>query len=631
MASDPTAASGREAPASPASPRPAGRKSPAPSPRAPRRIVAVWLPWWPTERLAARGRTPNDRTGSSDAHPAPDNARKSGAHQTRPSESPPFVTVGESRNRLVIEACNPPAVRAGLKPGMALADGRAIVPDVLVRPADPQADALALERLARWATRFTPRVMPDGAGAILLDIAGCTRLFGGEEALLASLRATLRDFRLTARLAVADTAGAAWALARFGPDDPGVAPAGAGPSGIGRALARLPVAALRLDPDTARELASFGLDRIGRLSAMAPAQLTRRFGPQPVRRLEQALGLADEPITPLCPLPRRTAHRAFADPISTVADIRRAVDGLLDDLCQALHRSGEGARRLHLVCHRVDGRRPSVTVGTSRPLRRRELLLALFDEKLEQIRPGFGIDEVVLAAEVVEGLSEMQTDWLGDAGGGRRAESEEALADLFDRMGNRLGFGRIERPAPRQSWLPERATRRGRTLRMPQAVADGHDHVGAGASGAGGHRRPRPSRHGPHDHASEAGAAPGSQSAAPSGWPPRRRPLRLLSPPEPVQAVALEPDGAPLAFRRRGRLHRLRAAEGPERLECEWWREEAPLRDYYLVEDEEGGRYWLYRTGCRPTAPRSPQPLCSTSEQSEADRPTPRWFLHGIF
>ena len=521
MTSDSAAASGREAPT--------------------RRIVAAWLPWWPTERLG---------------------------RELPEALSHPFVTVGESRNRLIIEACSPIAVRAGLGTGMTLADGRAIVPDVVVRPADPAAAALALERLARWAGRFTPRVMPDGTDAILLDIAGCTRLFGGEEALTASLRSALCDFGLTARLAVADTPGAAWALARHGPEDPGVVPAGAGPSGIGRALEQLPVAALRLAAETAGELASFGLDRIGRLAAMAPAQLTRRFGPEPVRRLEQALGLAADPIASLSPLPRRTAHRAFADPISTVADIRAAVDGLLDDLCLALHRAGEGARRLHLVCRRVDGAHSAVTVGTSRPLRRKRPLGVLFEEKLEQLRPGFGIDEIVLSAEVVETLSETQTDWLGKVAGERHAEDEEMLADLLDRLGNRLGFGRIERPAPRQSWMPERAVGRGRILRTdaPRGL----------------------------------------------GWPPgRRRPLRLLSPPESIEAVTAVADGPPLAFRRRGRLHRLRTAEGPERLECEWWREEAPSRDYYLAEDEAGGRYWLYR--------------------EEGRKAASRWFLHGLF
>ena len=508
-----------------------------------RRILATWLPWWPSERLARH----------------------------RPeTRSRPFVTVSESNGRLIIDAPNPRATRAGLTPGMPLADARAVVPGVIVRPADPTADALALERLARWADRFTPRVMPDGTDTLFLDIAGCTRLFGGEQALIASLRSALEGFGLTVRLALADTPGAAWALTRYGTENPAVVPSGAGSDGLKRALAQLPVAALRLSADVAEALVSFGLDRICTLFSIEPVELIRRFGTEPVRRLEQALGQSDEPIVPLRPLPPREAHRAFAEPISTAADIRAAVDGLLDDLCLALSRSGEGARRLHLVCHRVEGDRRTLTVGTSRPLRRKEPLMGLFAEKLDQVEPGFGIDEIVLAADAVETIDELQTDWSGEAAGGYRAADEEELADLLDRLGNRFGFGRIGRPIPRQSWLPERA-----------AVREGL--LGNGSA---------------------------AHPTAAANWPQdRRRPLRLLSPPEPVEAVNLETGGSPCGFRYQGRFHQLHAVEGPERLECEWWREDGPGRDYYLAEDEAGCRYWLYREGDT----------------------LPRWFLHGVF
>ena len=533
---------------------------PPPVPRIPRRIIALRLPWWPTQRLVRR--RPKARTH-------------------------PFVTTGESQNRLVITAANPPAVRAGLTPGMPLADARAIVPGVVVRPSDPAADALALERLARWADRFTPRVMPDGVDTIFLDIAGCARLFDGEEALMASLRAALEDFGLTVRMALADTPGAAWALAHYGTEDPAAVPSGAGPSGLMNALAELPVAALRVSADVAAGLESFGLDRIRTLSVIESVKLIRRFGVEPVRRLHQALGRVDEPIVPLRPLPPREAHRTFAEPISTPSDIHAAVDGLLDDLCLELSRSGEGARRLHLVCHRVDGDRRSLTIGTSRPLRRKKPLMGLFAEKLERVEPGYGIDEITLATDVVETIDEVQGR-MATLPARHRAADEEELADLLDRLGNRFGFARIGRPVPQQSWLPERAAYR------------------------------------------ESGAQP----APTADWPEdRRRPLRLLSPPETVEVVRPGAgDPSPAApgemprpagsgdlchelrgFRRQGRFHQLRSAEGPERLECEWWREDAPSRDYYLVEDEAGGRYWLFREGGGGSGVAS------------------RWFMHGLF
>lgn len=535
-------------------------------PRLARRILAAWLPWWSTERLA---------------------------RQRPEARSHPFVTVAESRNRLTIDAANLLATRAGLTPGMSLADARAVVPDVVVRPADPTGDALALEHLARWADRFTPRVMPDARDTIFFDIAGCTRLFGGEEALTASLRAALENFGLTVRLALADTPGAAWALAHYGDDDPAVVTTGTGLSGLNDALARLPVAALRLSTDVVDALVSFGLDKISALSVLEPIELIRRFGMEPVKRLQQALGQVDEPLSPLRPPPPREAQRAFAEPISRASDIRAALDGLLDDLCLSLSRAGEGARRLQLVCHRADGDRRTLTIGTSRPLRRKKPLMGLFAEKLDRVEPGFGIDEIVLATDVVETIDELQTDWSGEAAEGRHAAGEEELADLLDRLGNRFGFGRIGRPVPRQSWLPERAA-----PHRPPLAGSGIRH---GISPAAG----RP--------------------AVATDWPvDRLRPLRLLSPPEPIEVVTLESGAALPGFRRQGRLHRLRAVEGPERLECEWWREEAPRRDYYLVEDEMGCRYWLFREGACDSA--------GTGDPGHGQpEAAPRWFLHGFF
>ena len=510
----------------------------------PRRIVAAWFPWWPVERLARR--CPEARTR-------------------------PFATIGEQRGRLVIEAVNPRAAGAGLAPGMPLADGRAIVPDVIAHPADPAADAHALKRLARWADGFTPRVMPAGADGLFLEVGGCTHLHGGEEALMAALAAGLGGLGLTSRLALAGTPGAAWALARHGEESGAIVPRFAGPDEVKEALAGLPVAALRLDADVVEALVSFGLDRVGALYPFDPGALAKRFGPAPRRRLEQALGFVEEPVISLPPPLPREARRAFAEPISTMEAIHAAVEALLEELCRNLSRAGEGVRRMRLVCHRGDGARSVLVAGTSRPLRRPRLLMNLFAGKLERIDPGFGIEEMVLSAEVVEVVEEEQEDWFAQAGAGGREE----LAALLDRLGNRFGFGSVACPVPRQSWLPERAVE----LREPLAA---------------------PRRLG-------------------QGWPEGRcRPLRLLSPPERVEAVAresggMEFTGAPVLFRWRGRRHRLRVAEGPERLECEWWLEDAPSRDYYLAEDEEGRRYWLF---------------CERSRDPAA---LPRWFLHGFF
>ena len=240
--------------------------------------------------------------------------------------------------------------------------------------------------------------------------------------------------------------------------------------------------------------------------------------------------------------------------------------------------------------------------------------MGLFAEKLEQVEPGFGIDEITLATDVVETIDEVQGEWGGGGAvryraadeadrvamptAGYRAADEEELADLLDRLGNRFGFGRIGRPMPRQSWLPERAAHRESPL--------------SGGNGSAGHARQK--RNGGSGSSLSHGLSPGVLPASAVDWPVERlRPLRLISPLEAVEVVTAEPGGPLLSFRRQGRSHQLLAVEGPERLECEWWREDAPRRDYYLVEDETGCRYWLFRVG------------------GGGSGEVPRWFLHGVF
>ncbi len=578
-----------------------------------RRILAVWLPWWPAERLAGRRPEVRDR---------------------------PFVAVSDVRGRQVVAAANRWAAQAGLAPGMPLADARAVLPEVVVRLADPGGDACALESLARWAFRFTPRVALGKPDVIFLDVGGCAHLFGGERELAAAVRARLKGFGLTSRAGLAEAPGAAWALARCGEESLGVMPAGAGLAERKKALGGLPVAALRLDDGVADALASFGLNRIRALFDMEPASLAERFGPELPRRLAQALGSIAEPLEPLRPLPPREARRTFAKPVSRAGDVRAAVDELLGELCRTMRKAGEGARRIRLVCHRVDGEPQAVEIGTSRPLRRREPLMRLFAEKLEQVAPGFGVDEMALTAEATEAVVEEQIRWTtmdvpgagcddatppfaternataelfgtrrGRVQDGRRRESAEEdarqLAALVDRLGNRFGFDRIARPVPRRSWMPERAVRLCAFDHGETAAAELRNRAAHGTAAA---RRPFPHR---------------SAVRPPAvGWPAGRpRPVRLISPPEAVQVAMLRDGAPPVSFRRRGGLRWLRSAEGPERLEGEWWREDAPARDYYAVEAEDGRRYWLYRE----------LPLPDGREASGRRAAASRWFLHGVF
>lgn len=500
-----------------------------------KRFLCVWFPWFMTERLVRK---------------EPELAKRA------------LGAIEEQRGRLVVAAANQRALRAGLRPGMVLADARAIEPTLQTRFVNRAADRAALVRLAGWATRYTPWAALAEQDSLFLDLSGCSHLFGGEEALAEDLTTRLEGFGLTCAVGLADTPGAAWAVAHQSGEKITILPPFGALTDAMDALKDISISGLRLASDDLDGLASFGLRKIGGLYPLARRTLTERFGPAPVLRLDQALGVVDEPISPFAPVAPHEGRAALAEPVSTREAIEAVLHGLLDGLCQTLNRSGEGARALTLSCHRVDGTVSRIRIGTSRPSRWPQPLFRLFAERLDGVDPGFGIEVMVLSATQVEPLKAIQGNW--HVKGGAKA----GLADLVDRLGNRFGFGRITRPQPRQSWLPERAIDDG----LPFAELAGEE------------------------------------------WPSgRERPLRLLAWPEEVEAVAPVPDDPPMLFRRRGRSYRVRAADGPERLEGEWWLKDEAPRDYYQVEDEAGRRYWLYRQG-----------LYEPGSQ-------PKWFLHGVF
>ncbi len=493
------------------------------------------------------------------------------------------------------------AVTGGIVPGLALADARTRLPDLRVVAAAPEDDRRALAALADGCGRYTPWTALDsgGLGAALgadyglwLDITGCAHLFGGEAALLEALLRRLAGFGFAARAAVAETPGAAWAMARYG--------GGTGcivvPPGGGRAaLAALPPAALRLTAAEVEGLERLGLRRIEALYDLPRGALTKRFDARLVRRLDQALGHLAEPISPRRAVAPYLARLAFAEPIGGAEAIAAASRRLLGALEGQLARAGRGARRLELSLYRVDGTVVRAEVGTSAPVREPDHLMGLLGEKLDGLDAGFGVELITLAAPVSERLAAAQLDLdgvaraqgaqgaqrapagqgaAGGAGaGGAGADDTAELGRLVDRLGNRFGLRNVLRFAPRQSHVPERAA-------VPV----------------------------------EALAPP-----APWSWPTgKARPLRLLPRPEAIEAVAMVPDDPPMMFRWRRVLHRVAKADGPERIAAEWWRRaqagrEDAVRDYYRVEDEQGRRFWLYRDGLyRPGA-------------------SPHWYLHGLF
>jgi protein ImuB len=551
-----------------------------------KRIVSLWFPKLSTDRLArASTEAPSKNEWSARAAAT--------------------VVWREGCPRLA--ALNAHARTAGLRPHMRLADARALLPDLLTAPSEPQADQRLVETIANWCDRYTPWVALDplggalaeegteacsaggfgGDAGLLLDVTGCAHLFGpdeaGERALLADLVGRLARHDFTCRAAMADTAGAAWALARYAERQ---ADLFCPRHGQRAALATLPVEGLRLDAPILETFVKLGLRRIGDLYPLPRAPLARRFGDLPLTRLDQALGARDEVLEPRRAVPAFRTRLSFVEPIGRPEDIAAAASRLLAALCRQFEQAGVGARKLEISLYRVDGSVDRTAIGTSRPNRDNPKLMKLFEEKLGELDPGFGVELMILAAPEVETWSGTQ-DVLPEAGALAVSLGEDGTVDLADRLALRLGTENVVRLLPRDSHLPERVQVAATVSSKP--AADGAWRRLAGLKGA--------------------------------------RPTRLLQRPEPVDVTAFVPDDPPSVFHWRRHAHRIVRADGPERIADEWWRPRPdgsrppantvpPVRDYYRVEDNDGGRFWLFRDG--------PYAVAANG------RPTARWFLHGF-
>ncbi len=476
------------------------------------------------------------------------------------------MTALHDGRRRVVGAMDPAAAALGLRPGMALAHALALVPGLRVIEAEPERDADALRRLATWCHRLAPLTAPDPPDGLWLDVTGCTHLFRGEAALLDLLTQRLLQDGLHARGAIADTPGAAHAVARHAPN---LAKGSVVPTGQhAEAIAALPLAALRLAAELVTALHRLGFDRVAHLDRLPRAALARRFGPHLLLRLDQAHGRVAEPILPLVP-ERLLQHRvAFLEPLLTADALSQAIRHLVVPLCAAMERTGLGARRLDLLFERVDGAIQAVRIGTARPSRDVRHLSRLLDERLEEVDPGLGIEAMRLVVPLAEPLH-----WRQDTAGPAMPPVMPDVSALVDRLSNRLGAASVFRAEPVESDVPERSVRRVPALARPGAA----------------------------------------NWLAP--WP---APVRLLHPPQPVEALAALPDGAPAAFTWRRRRHRVRQADGPERIHGEWWQRDGEVwavRDYFRVEDQDGARFWLFRRGD------GVDPATGGLE----------WFLHGLF
>jgi protein ImuB len=470
----------------------------------------------------------------------------------------PFVLAAPDHGRMVVTAANALAQTQGIEKGMVVADARAIILSLEVLDDKPELPGKLLKGIAEWCIRYTPIVAIDPPDGLILDVTGCTHLWGGEKQYLTEILTRIKSFGYNVRAAIANTIGTAWAVTRYGQH------AVIENNKQEEALRLLPPAALRLEGETTELLEKLGLRQVKDFMNMPRTALRRRFGTHLLLRLGQALGYEEEGIIPVQPVEPYQERLPCLEAIVTATGIEIALQCLLDALCFRLQQEQKGLRLAVFKGYRADGKIEQISIGTNRPSCNSRHLFKLFEIKIEIIEPAPGIELFTLDALKVEDLSTVQETLWNNTGG----LDDIALSELLDRIGGKLGAGCIHRYVPDEHYWPERSFKEAASLNEQLQTTWKTD---------------------------------------------RPRPLQMLYNPELIEVTAPVPDYPPMLFRYKGKLHKIIKADGPERIEQEWWLQQGQHRDYYNVEDEEGHRYWLFRSG---------------HYEAEASY---QWFIHGFF
>lgn len=470
-----------------------------------------------------------------------------------------FVLATPEHGRMVIKSANPKAESDGIFCGAVVADARAIMPSLIVFNQEPGQSAKILEELAEWCIRYSPIVAVDPPDGLILDATGCPHLWGGEEAYLKDLNRKLKAKGYYIRAAIAGTIGAAWAIARYGRLTPLIA-SGAEVD----AIAPLPPAALRLDPAILDKMQKVGFVRVSHFLSISSSALRRRFGQELITRLHQALGSVQEVIHPIKPIEPYQVRIPCLEPVRTRLAIDIAVKKLLEMLCARFVREGKGLRKAVLQAYRIDGKIEEISIGTYTASSSVTHLFRLFTLKIGNIRPSLGIELFVLSAQHIEDVEQEQGMLWNFAGENNLIE----IAELLDRISEHARGNVVKRYLPDEHYWPERAFRLATSL---------------------------------------------TEKPATSWVLSRPRPIRLLQHPHLIDVTAPIPDYPPMLFRYRNKVYNIVKADGPERIEQEWWMQDGQHRDYYAVEDPQGARYWIFRLG-----------------HYREDK-SPEWYLHGFF
>ncbi|WP_246112626.1 DNA polymerase Y family protein [Allorhodopirellula solitaria] len=587
-------------------------------------------------------------------------------------ERPVILWHTDPRRGRVVAALCPLASRAGVRPGMSIAQATdlATMARAFIEPYDRDADCRALQSLAlelqthlspqtavetlqryKWAGRF--RHDPE---SILSEIQGVTHLFEdshestqadhrraagtdrtGELGLLAAAAKILNRHQLRGRLAIADTIGAAWALANHAVSETGpshrprknphqffLAP----PGGTEAALETLPCAALRLPPLTVATLDRLGITTIGNLMRLPREGIATRLGSDLCARIAEAIGEIEEPLIAITPQCEHAATLELEYPTD-------AIDLLADRLSRLIGQATEGLHQLHrgvlrMTCRLELQEHPPMVfqAGLFAPTLDQSHLTTLMLGAMPSDRLGSLVTRISVGVTQHAALSSHQPSIFGpDFAATSRDDwtGQTEAARLIDALAGRLGEDSVRGVRVSDDPLPENAIvefpmtahRMNREIRKAERAARGPTP-----------RQRTTARQRAAKAAEQVDASPHSTRQRRGGFgdaPQRtdlgRRPIELLAEPLPITPIADLPSGPgggfPDRFRIQGRVRCVEQHWGPERIETRWWSGPLIRRDYFRIELEDGTRLWIYyRLGD------------DTATEPEGEK---CWFLHGRF
>jgi protein ImuB len=463
-----------------------------------------------------------------------------------------------------------------------------------------------LRNLAHRCRRYSPLVGIDDSetpDSLFLDITGGAHLFGGEARMVRQVVADFRRWGFPARAAVADTLGAAWAmtrtttLARTATEPMIVLSGHELPT-----LSRLPVEALRISAEVAEVLRDLGLFTIGHLAALPRETLPSRFGPEVLRRLDQALGHIPEPIVPERPEEPIEAAYGCEPPIENRAAIEIILQRLLERVMSKLRLRNDGILQLDVELIVSEKKPARFSVGLVRPSLDQKRLRELLRLQLERVQLKGRLAGAKLRVVRTAPLEADQAALFETA---ERCHARRDLDSLLNRLSNRLGPRAVLCPRLAPDYQPERAVEyatlaeqisQKSRARSKRSATGGSSRLAAGAPGKNVTRLTR-----------NKAAYFVRGSLCGCEFIPRR-PLRLFPEPVPVQVYSVVPDGPPIRLHWDNRVQQIMHCEGPERIDTGWWRWPAVYRDYFRADTENGQRLWLFHA-----------------------RDEGSWFVHGEF